>query len=405
MQLPGEESKRGHQHERAVDRPAEQADARHIAEGKRIERRIAAQRIEQRHEQHASHQPIAAAGKPSAGDAEPQDDDGRGGADEEVVERAVGGADGRQRIVVRPPVVLGALERAHDVGDRQGGEVGRIERGIERRIQRHRGSIGECRELHGEQQRNGKQRGGNEGHGGDRRPPLAQVGAPVACREHVAGEHRGEHEGQQQRLVVAADRQGRGDHPERARQQDGAAIERDLHQQQRQRKEPVADDDAAVLQPARRRAAEHEDGRGQDRGRHRPAGAPTERTDGEPADQQVRVDDEVESTEGGRRIEQRPQHEGRREDQRLRVGDARVPAVVVGVPERRVASVDGGGEEAEECVELVLGVPGHDRVGDDPAAGGDGPDRKDRGEQEDQVAVAHPHRRHPGSDLGRTPSG
>ena len=101
--------------------------------------------------------------------------------------------------------------------------------------------------------------------------------------------------------MVAADRQGRGNHSERTRQQDGAAIERDLHQQQRQREEPVAHDDAAVLQPAGRRAAEHEDGGGQDRGRHRPAGAPTERTDGEPADQQVRVDDEVEGAEGGRR--------------------------------------------------------------------------------------------------------
>ena len=70
-----------------------------------------------------------------------------------------------------------------------------------------------------------------------------------------------------------------------------------------------------------------------------------------------------------------------------------MPAVVVGVPERRIARVDGGGEEAEERVEPVLGVPGHDRVGDDPAARGDGPDRGDRGEHEHQVAVAHPHRR------------
>src|ERR1043166_1922754 len=67
------------------------------------------------------------------------------------------------------------------------------------------------------------------------------------------------------------------------------------------------------------------------------------------------VDEEIECPDRRRRIEQGPQHEGRREDQRLRIGNAGVPAVVIGVPERRMAGGDGGGQEAEEGVEMGLG--------------------------------------------------
>ncbi len=52
-----------------------------------------------------------------------------------------------------------------------------------------------------------------------------------------------------------------------------------------------------------------------------------------------------------------------------------MPAVVIGVPERRIAGGQGRGEKAKEGVELVLGVPRHHRVGDDPAACREQPQR------------------------------
>ena len=190
--------------------------------------------------------------------------------------------------------------------------------------------------------------------------------------------------------MVAAERQHCSHRAEGTRDRHGAALQRHLHEQQRHREEPVAHDDAAMLQPARGRSAEHEDDGGEDGGRQRPASAPTERADGEAASGQVRVDDEIECPDRRRRIEQGPQHEGRREDQRLRIGNAGVPAVVIGIPERRMAGVDGGGQEAEEGVELVLGVPRHDRVGDDPAAGGDKPNGRDGDEHQGQAPIPSP---------------
>ena len=56
QQLAGDERERGDQHEGAVDRPAEQMDARHVLEREGIDGRVAAQRIEQRYRQHAGHQ-------------------------------------------------------------------------------------------------------------------------------------------------------------------------------------------------------------------------------------------------------------------------------------------------------------------------------------------------------------
>ena len=390
-QLAGEQGECGDQHECAVDRPAEQADARHVLECHGVERRVAAQRVEQRHQQHGGHHPVGAPQHAAAGDAEPEHDDGRGGADEEIVEGAIGGADRGQGVVVRPPVDLRALERAQHVGHRQRRQVGRIERGLQRLVERHLGPIGEGRKLHRQQQRHGQQDDADDRHRRQHRGPLAHIAPPVVRRENLAGEHGGQHEAQQQSFMVAAQRQHRGDDAEGARDRHRAALQRHLHEEQHDREQPVADDDAAVLQPARGRSAEHEDDGGEDGRRQRPTRAPAERADGKPADGQVRIDDEIEGAHRRSRIEQGPQHEGRREDQRLRVGDARMSAVVIGVPERRVAAVDGGGEEAEEGVELVLGVPRHDRVGDDPAAGGDQPDGRNGGKDQGQAPVTFPH--------------
>ena len=87
-----------------------------------------------------------------------------------------------------------------------------------------------------------------------------------------------------------------------------------------------------------------------------------------------------------RRIEQRVQHHQRREDQRLRIGDARMPAIVIGIPERRRAGFERRRQEAVERVELVLGIPRHDAVGEDPAAHRHEPDRADHETGDDQRA-------------------
>ena len=102
-----------------------------------------------------------------------------------------------------------------------------------------------------------------------------------------------------------------------------------------------------MLQPARRSAAEHEHHRRQHAGDHRPARAGADRGHRQSADQEMRVDQEIERAQRRRRIEQRVQHHQRREDQRLRIGDARMPAIVIRIPERRRAGLERGREEAD----------------------------------------------------------
>ena len=177
--------------------------------------------------------------------------------------------------------------------------------------------------------------------------------------------------------MVAAQRQHGRHHPECGRDQDRPPLQRQRQQQHGGRKHGVGQDDAGVLQAPRSRSAQHEDCRRQHRGRQRPARAPAHGTDGEAADEQVGVDDQVEGAHRRRGVEPRPGDKGGCEDQRLRIGDARMPAVVIGIPERRVAGVEGRGQKAEEGIELVLGVPRHDRAARDPAACGNRPNDGD----------------------------
>ena len=141
-----------------------------------------------------------------------------------------------------------------------------------------------------------------------------------------------------------------------------------------------------MLQPPRGNAGEHEHHRCEHAGRRRPARAPADQRDREPAEEQVRVDDQVEHTQRRRRVEQRPQHEGRRKDERLRIGDARMAAIVIRIPERRGPRMERRRKKAEEGVELILGVPRNHGIGEDPAARGDEPDRDDHGAARQQMA-------------------
>src|SRR5262249_56161447 len=113
-----------------------------------------------------------------------------------------------------------------------------------------------------------------------------------------------------------------------------------------------------MLQPSGGGPAEHEQRGGKYAGGKRPTRTPSDRPHTKAANEHMREHDEVEGAQRGRWIEQRPEHERRREDQRLRISDARMAAVVIGIPERRGARIDGGGHESEEAVEFVLRIPG-----------------------------------------------
>ena len=134
-----------------------------------------------------------------------------------------------------------------------------------------------------------------------------------------------------------------------------------------------------MLQAAGRGAAEHEDAGREHAGRDRPSRAPADSRDCERAREQMRIDQNIERADGRIRIEPRPQEEDRREDQRLRIGDARMSAIMIRIPERHRAGMQRVRKETEEGVGLVLGIPGNDAVGHDPLRQRDQPERDDDG--------------------------
>ena len=141
-----------------------------------------------------------------------------------------------------------------------------------------------------------------------------------------------------------------------------------------------------MLQAAGCGAAEHEQCRSQHAGWHRPSRAPAHDGDGDASREQMGKNNQIECPHRRGRIEHPPGHEHRREHQRLRVCDTRMPAIMIGIPERPLAGAERRGQEAEEGIELVLGIPGHDGVADDPAADGGKPDGRDQADRNGQSA-------------------
>ena len=97
------------------------------------------------------------------------------------------------------------------------------------------------------------------------------------------------------------------------RHREAAALERDVEQPQCRRKEAVRNDHARVLKARGRRAAEHEDDRGEDRAGRMPPQPPGDADDAEPADHEMAEDRDVEGLHGGVRHHQREKHHARRE--------------------------------------------------------------------------------------------
>ena len=80
----------------------------------------------------------------------------------------------------------------------------------------------------------------------------------------------------------------------------------------------------------------------------------------------MREDDRVEELHRGIWRDQRKKHHARREDQGLRIGDRRMAAEMIGVPERNLAMMQGIAKETEHRVKMVFRIPWHDRSADEP---------------------------------------
>ena len=93
---------------------------------------------------------------------------------------------------------------------------------------------------------------------------------------------------------------------------------------------------------------------------------------GEPAEREHGENVDVELAEARDPLEI-GEDDGRREDQRLRVGDLRHADEAAGIPERRLARVQGIGEKLELRLEQRLGVIGDGDGAAQPGPGEDHP--------------------------------
>ena len=178
--------------------------------------------------------------------------------------------------------------------------------------------------------------------------------------------------------LVAPERHQPGHDAEAERQKMGAPREALLERQQRQRQEGVAEDHPRMLQARGGRAAHHEHHRGDERRRRAEAAPEAEEADRYAADQEMRIDRDVESEHRrvGREIGE--ERHGRREQQRLRIRDRRVAGEMIGIPAREHAVGERRSEIAEHRIEMILGVPRHDLAAQRPGERGGEPHREDR---------------------------
>ncbi len=174
-------------------------------------------------------------------------------------------------------------------------------------------------------------------HAGDHERAAPDCLQRCAVGRELRHQRHHEQEAQKQRNLAAPQRNLRGDKRKAQRGRERISLDRSAHEEQGERKQAIGADDAHVVHAAGDDASEHEDACRQHRGRERPVLATAVKDDGPRADEKMREDERVEGEERGRRVDEGPKEEWQREDQRLRVGGARVPGVVIGVPERRRA--------------------------------------------------------------------
>ena len=193
--------------------------------------------------------------------------------------------------------------------------------------------------------------------GGQRLERAQQRVARLGCAEPVIDDEADKEQRRQERHLIRLHQHQPGRDAGREPVAQRGAIERAREQPQRDREEHEALDLPDVLDAPRRRGAEREGERRHDAARRMPAAVAEEHQHREPAEREQRQHRHVERMEARVRREQRQQHH-RREDQRLRIGDLRDAAEHVGRPERRLALMDGVGEELQLGLEQRLGVIG-----------------------------------------------
>jgi hypothetical protein len=80
-------------------------------------------------------------------------------------------------------------------------------------------------------------------------------------------------------------------------------------------------------------------------------------------------DGKIEQLHRGLRHQPREEQHRRREEERLRVGDRRMAAEVIRIPERQIAVRQGRREVAQHGIKVVLGIPRDHRPGEWPCGG------------------------------------
>ena len=221
-------------------------------------------------------------------------------------------------------------------------------------------------ELFGEEQGQGRRHGHDERSDGDgrrdrdnsRAEPAAAVIAVDPPREHEAGEDQDAEIGH----LIAAGRHAARDEAGGKAIGERAPLQRARQQPHGDRQVGEAEDLPDMLDAPGGGAAEGEGQRGHDRPGGVPSAVAKVQDDGEAAEAEHAEDDPVGRLESGIGIDKGEDQEGRREDQRLRVGDLRRAGEDERRPERLLAAGERLGHELQLRIEMRLGVP-RDRDG------------------------------------------
>jgi hypothetical protein len=127
-EVAGRESEREIDEEGGVGGTAIERHAGEAVEDDLEQRRVAAERVDDRREPDDQEEPELAREEPPAGDAVPEEEQRRHRAGEEIVGGAVGPGPGGHALPVRPPIIIGGAERPEDVAEEDRGETSRRQR-------------------------------------------------------------------------------------------------------------------------------------------------------------------------------------------------------------------------------------------------------------------------------------
>ena len=214
---------------------------------------------------------------------------------------------------------------------------------------------GQCR-RHGHDERSDGN--GRRDRENSRAEPAAAVIAVDPPCEHETGEDQDAEIGH----LIAAGRHAARDEAGSNAISERAPLQRARQQPNGDRQVGEAEDLPDMLDAPGGGAAEGEGQRGHDRPGRMPSAVAKEQDDGEAAEAEHAEHDPVRRLESGIGIDEGEDQEGRREDQRLRIGDLRRAGEDERRPERLLAAGERLRHELQLRIEMRLGVP-RDRDG------------------------------------------